>query len=110
MPSLEAADVESDTFDPYNARGGRAARRLPTPTRHMQRTARRPAPARVSLLSRSLPEGRSSALASAFAAPEEQVNFLGVGCAYPVRLQDMQCFQAVLPDASAMVLAVKIGP
>lgn len=76
MPSLEAADVESDTFDPYDARGGRAARRLPTPTRHMQRTARRPAPARVSLLSRSLPEGRSSALASAFAAPEEQVNFL----------------------------------
>ena len=75
MPSLEAADVESDTFDPYDARGGRAARRLPTPARHMQRTARRPAPARVSLLSRSLPEGRSSALASAFAAPEEQVNF-----------------------------------
>ena len=86
MVSLEAADVESDTFDPYDARGGRAARRLPTPARHMQRTARRPAPARVSLMSRSLPEGRSSALASAFAAPEEQVNLVGVGCAYPVRL------------------------
>ena len=110
MPSLEAADVESDTFDPYDARGGRAARRLPTPARHMQRTARRPAPARVTLLSRSLPEGRTSALASAFAAPEEQVNILGVGCAYPVRVQDMQQIIAVLPDVSAAVLAVIIGP
>ena len=81
VPSLEAADVESDAFDPYDARGGRAARRLPTPARHMYRTARRPAPARVSLLSRSLPEGRTSALASAFADPEQQVNILRVGCA-----------------------------
>ena len=109
MPSLEAADVESDTFDPYDARGGRAARRLPTPARHMQRTARRPAPARVSLMSRSLPEGRGSALANAFAAPEQQVNILRVGCAYLVRLQGMQQFLAVLPCVSAAVLVVNIN-
>lgn len=74
MPSLEAADVESDAFDPYDARGSRAARRAPAGARPILRPARRPAPERVSLLSRSLPQERPSAVASVFAAPEQQVS------------------------------------
>lgn len=74
VPSLEAADVESDKFDPYDARGSRAARRMPVLARpSMQRPVRRPAPERVSLLSRSLPEEGRSALSSVFAEPEQQV-------------------------------------
>ena len=72
---LEAADVDSDCFDPYDARGSKAVRRPPNQARSSaHRPMRRPAPSRVSLLSRSLPEDRQSMLTSAFAASESQVN------------------------------------
>lgn len=72
---LEAADIESNAFDPYDARGSRAARKMPSLTRpSMQRPVRRPAPARVPLLSRSLPEEHRSVLTSAFGEPEQQAS------------------------------------
>jgi len=72
---LEAADIESNAFDPYDARGSRAARKMPSLTRpSVQRPVQRPAPARVPLLSRSLPEEHRSVLISAFGEPEQQAS------------------------------------
>lgn len=71
---LEAADIESNTFDPYDARGSRAVRKTPDLAQpSVQRPLRRPAPARVSLLSRSLPEEHRSVLTSVFGEREQQV-------------------------------------
>ena len=71
---LEAADIESNAFDPYDARGSRAVRKTPSLAQpSVQRPVRRPAPTRVSLLSRSLPEERHSVLTSVFGEPQQQV-------------------------------------
>ena len=72
--SLEAADIDSGSFDPYDARGSGAVRRPPSLAwSSMHRPMRRPAPSRVPLLSRSLPEDRQSVLTSAFAASDHEV-------------------------------------